>query len=192
MASREALLAFCMLTVLAGAKLSAPALAADGITAGHDCTGSPPDAVITLPAPLNKWGQTLCTPYGDILGSRNGWMWLMPDLDPVLIPAQVPDNQPEKVGNSIYFSSIEVARIKGEEFDQTYKTFHAGFDDQEVKPDAYRVDLTSESGRTFRMFFFDYDSYAWGMSCPDNKCDSETRFMILDMKTPPKPRQPSI
>lgn len=192
MASRGALVALSMLTIMAGLKTAVPAVAADDIAPGHDCSGSPPDAVLNLPAPLNRWGQILCTPYGHILGSRKGWMWLMPDLDPVLIPAQVPENAPQKIGNSAYFSKIEVARVKGEEFNQAYKTFHQGFDDQEIKPDAYRVDMTTAQGKSFHMYFFDYDTYAWGMECPGNQCETDSRFMVLDMKTPPKPRQPSI
>ena|SRR5437868_2578650 len=192
MVRREVLLAVSMLTILAGVKLSSPAAAAADVAATHDCTGSPPDAVTSLPAPLNKWGQILCTPYGHILGSHNGWMWIMPDLDPVLIPAQVPERRPEKVGNSVYFNKIDVQHVNGSEFEDAYKVFHQGFDNHEVKPDAYRVDITTAQGKSFRMYFFDYDSYAWGMECPANKCDADTRFMILDMKTPPKPRQPSI
>jgi len=42
------------------------------------------------------------------------------------------------------------------------------------------------------MFFFDYDSYAWAMTCPDNKCDTDTRFMILDKNHKPEPRPPAI
>jgi hypothetical protein len=90
-----------------------------------------------------------------------------------------------------YFTKIDVVKVKGDEFDSAYGTFHIGFDDKEVKPDAYRVDRP-RSSREFRLFFFDYDSYAWGMTCPDNKCDVDTRFMILDKKNRPKPRQPSI
>jgi hypothetical protein len=190
MARFKNVVALSVLTVLGGITLSSAAPA--DTPAGHDCTGSPPDAITALPAPLNKWGKIVCTPYGHILASREGWMWLLPDLDPVLIPAQVPDSQPEKVGNSVYFNKIEVARAKGEEFEQAYGVFHKGFDDQEVKPDAYRVEMTTAQGKSLKMYFFDYDSYAWGMECPGSACDADTRFMILDMKTPPKARQPSI
>jgi len=188
--SKRTILAVGMLTVL-GALMLGSATAADTV-AGHDCTGSPPDAVIALPKPLSKWGKIVCTPYGHILASREGWMWLMPDLDPVLIPAQVPETQPEKLGNTVYFSKIDVTRVRGEEFDEAYNTFHAGFDDHEVKPDGYRVDMATAQGKSLRMYFFDYDTYAWAMECPGNECDAGTRFMILDMKTPPKPREPSI
>jgi hypothetical protein len=54
------------------------------------------------------------------------------------------------------------------------------------------VDITTVEGKSLRMYFFDYDTYAWGISCPENKCVTDTRFMILDRNTPPKPREPSI
>ncbi|HEX5278665.1 MAG TPA: hypothetical protein VFW28_01175 [Micropepsaceae bacterium] len=198
MVKRLALLSFSALTMLAGYHVSATAAVSDAAPAAseaaatHDCAGSPSDAVMTLPAPLSRWAQIVCTPFGHMLASRKGWMWLAPDLDPVFIPAQAMDNNPEKLGNKIYFTKVDVARVKGTEFADAYKTFHEGFDDSEVKPDGYRVDLTTVQGNTIRMYFFDYDTYAWGMSCPDNKCDPDTRFMVLDRSTPPKPREPSI
>jgi hypothetical protein len=198
MVTRLALVSFSALTIMAGLHVSATAAATDAAPAlsdaapAHDCAGSPPDAVMALPAPLSRWAQIVCTPFGHMLASHKGWMWLAPDLDPVFIPAQTMDNNPEKLGNKIYFTKIDVARVKGPEFDDAYKTFHEGFDDTEVKPDGYRVDMTTVQGNTIRMYFFDYDTYAWGMSCPGNKCDPDTRFMVLDRSTPPKPRQPSI
>jgi hypothetical protein len=117
----------------------------------------------------------------------------MPDATgTVLIPAQEIGNATDSSGPESYFIKVDLAKVKGEEFDLAYGAFHAGFDDKEVKPDGYRVDLTSGSGKTIRMFFFDYDSYAWGITCPGNKCDAETRFMILDKNHKPEPRQPAI
>ncbi len=171
---------------------TAPAPAAADAASPHDCAGAPPDAVTTLPAPLNKWGEIVCTRYGQMLMSHAGWMWLMPDLDNVLIPAQLTDTQSESTGNRVYFTKIDLVKVKGSEFDEAYGTFHEGFDDREVKPDGYRVDIATAEGKSLRMYFFDYDTYAWCMSCPDNKCLTDTRFMILDRNTPPKPREPSI
>jgi hypothetical protein len=192
MATRIGFLALSLLTILPMSRIVSPAAAAADSAPAHDCSGSPPDAITKLPAPLSKWGAIVCTAYGQMLASHQGWMWLMPDLDTVLVPAQISDTQPEPVGNKVYFTNIQVVRIKGPEFDDAYQTFHDGFDDQEIKPDAYRVDLTTVEGKSLRMYFFDYDTYAWGMSCPDNKCQTDSRFMILDRSTPPKPREPSI
>ena len=192
MSFRSVLPAITVLIALSVSGGAGSVAAADDVTPGHGCAGAPSDAITNLPAPLDKWGQVLCTPYGQVLASHAGWMWLMPDLDPVLIPAQISDRELQKIGNTIYFTKIDVARVKGSEFDDAYTTFHDGFDDQEVKPDGYRVDLTTVEGKSFRMYFFDYDTYAWGMSCPGGKCQTDTRFMILDKNTRPEPRTPAI
>jgi hypothetical protein len=177
------------LTIAAGLKATVPAIA----LAGHDCSSAPPEAVVKLPTPLSKWGQITCTPLGHMLTSHEGWIWIMPDATgTVIIPSQELENARESASAESYFTKIDVVQVKGDEYDSAYRAFHVGFDDKEVKPDAYRVDLASVSGRTVRMFFFDYDSYAWGMTCPDNKCDTDTRFMVLDKNNRPKPRPPSI
>ena len=182
-------LAFSALTIATGLKATMPAVAVEG----HDCSAAAPDAVVTLPAPLSKWGQITCTPLGHMLTSHEGWIWIMPDASgTVLIPAQELQNAKDSNGEESYFTRIDVAQVKGEEFNSAYGAFHVGFDNKEVKPDGYRADLTSVSGRTVRMFFFDYGNYAWGMTCPDNKCDTDTRFMILDKNHKPEPRQPAI
>ena len=189
MAKLRGALILCTLTLAAGLKATIPAVALEG----HDCSAAAPDAVVTLPAPLSKWGQITCTPLGQMLTSHEGWIWIMPDASgTVLIPAQELENAKQATSAESYFTKIDIAQVKGEEFDAAYVTFHHGFDDKEVKPNGYRVDLISASGRAVRMFFFDYDSYAWGMTCPDNKCDTDTRFMILDKNHKPEPRPPAI
>jgi len=189
MPKRKWILAFGILTISARLAFAPPAAALEG----HDCTGSPDDAVMTLPLPLGKWGQIACTPYGHVLTSHEGWIWIMPDgSKTVFIPSQMADKEPEALGNKSYFTRIDVAQVKGEEYDKAYDIFHAGFDEKEVKPDAYRADLTSVSGKRMRVYFFDYDSYGWGMLCPDDTCDSDSRFMILDKEHRPQPRQPPI
>ena len=171
-----------------GAGLTSPRAADE-----TDCTGSPNEAIMTLPAPLDKWGQVSCTPFGHVLSSRKGWVWLLPTGSrPVIVPSQMVDRMPRVLGNKSYFTGIEVARVKGEEFDRVYEIFHEGFDPKEVMPDGYRVDLTSVSGKTMRLYFFDYDSYAWGIECPAYQCNRETRFAILDQKHVPLAREPSI
>ena len=101
-------------------------------------------------------------------------------------------NNPQLLGNRSYFTRIELSRVRGAEFDEAYATFREGLDLREVPPDAYRADLTSVSGKVMRVYFFDYDTYAWGMSCPDNNCVQESRFIMLDRTREPLPRQPPI
>ncbi len=42
------------------------------------------------------------------------------------------------------------------------------------------------------MYFFDYDTYAWGIECGESDCDRDSRFAILDKEHKPQLRQPSI
>jgi hypothetical protein len=158
-----------------------------------DCAGSPPEAVMTLPPPLDKWGQIACTPYGHVLAGRGNWTWIWPDgSGTVFIPSQLVMNNPQLLGNRSYFTRIEIMRVRGAEFDGAYETFREGMDQREVPPDGYRADLTSVSGMVMRVYFFDYDTYAWGMSCPDNNCVQDSRFLMLDKSREPLPRQPPI
>ena len=158
-----------------------------------DCSGSPPEAVMTLPAPLSKWGQITCTPYGHVLAGRGNWTWIWPDgSGTVFIPSQLVMTNPQLLGNRSYFTNVEIMRVRGAEFDEAYATFREGLDLQETPPDVYRADLTSVSGKVMRVYFFDYDTFAWGMSCPDNNCVQDSRFIMLDRTREPLPRQPPI
>jgi len=188
---RKHLLALSVLTISAPFALTA---ATADVEQGHDCSaGMPAEAVSKLPMPLSKWARVICTPIGQVMMAKENWVWIMPDASGVVfVPSQVVETEPQEVGNEAYFTKVDVAQAKGAEFEQAYSTFHIGFDEKEVKPDAYRVDLTTMSGKQIRMFFFDYDTYAWGMSCPDNKCDVETRFIIFSKTMRPEPRQPAI
>jgi hypothetical protein len=158
-----------------------------------DCTGSPSQAVMILPEPLSKWGEITCTAYGHVLQGRGNWVWIWPDgSGTVFIPSQLVMSNPEMLGNRSYFTRIEIRRVRGLELDQAYSTFREGMDGKETPPDVYRADLTSVSGRVMGVYFFDYDSYAWGMSCPDNNCVQDSRFIMLDRTREPVPRPPPI
>jgi hypothetical protein len=161
--------------------------------AAGECSGSPPEAVMTLPAPLDKWGQIACTPFGHVLQGRDNWVWIWPDgSGTVFVPSQLVMTNPQPLGNRSYFTDIDIMRVRGGEADKAYATFREGLDVKETSPDIYRADLTSVSGKVMRVYFFDYDTYAWGMSCPDNNCVQDSRFIILDRTREPLPRQPPI
>ena len=150
-------------------------------------------AVTALPLPLAKWGQIACTPFGHVLGAHDGWLWVSPDAArQIVIPAQGETRRPSPLGNAAYFAKIEIARVNGEAFDRVYKIFHRGFDTNEPLPDGYRAEITPAKGDRMTFYFFDYDTYAWGMECPKDDCDPDSRFMILDKAHRPVIRGPSI
>jgi hypothetical protein len=151
----------------------------------YDCTGTPADAVMTLPQPLAKWGALVCTQYGHIISNREGWIWSNPGTySPVFIPSQIVQTNPAPFGNQSYFTKIEMNKVVGDEFQAAYSSYHKGFGQDPAQPDGYRLDLVSISGKALKLYFFDYGSYAWAIWCTQ-ECDPNSRFMILDMSKRP-------
>lgn len=167
--------------------ISAGSQTAIAQTGTIDCADTPAGAVMSLPPPLDEWGEIFCTPYGHVIAARRGWIWSEPgDYSPVFLPSQMVRSNPDQVGNASYFTIITLTRVVGEEFDEAYKTFQVGFDPNEKPPTGFRLNLASVSGRTLLLYFFDYGDFAWGMWCPSGECTADGRFMILDMSKPPQ------
>ena len=110
----------------------------------------------------------------------------------VVIPSQSQPEEGPLVHSSAYFTKITVTKGEGQDFDKAYRIFHAGFDPNEGKPAGYRVDATTMSGEIRHLYFFDYLTYGWGISCPDGTCDATSRFMIVNMNEEPKELPPAI
>lgn len=152
-----------------------------------DCSGTPPDAVMTLPQPLSKWGTLVCTPYGHIISNHEGWIWSNEGAySPVFIPSQMMRDNPLPVGNKSYFTRINLVKVDGPEFQTAYSAFHGNFAPDKTLPTGYRLDLESVSGRTLKLYFFDYETHAWGIWCTTGVCDPGSRFMLIDMSHPAK------
>src|SRR5262245_52714464 len=98
-------LAVLLGTLVLALVLGAPSPRAANEDAGeNECRDSPTGAVTNLPAPLRKWGAISCTPYGQVLGSRDGWMWAsLDDAKGVLIPSQMIHGRPRQLGSESYF-----------------------------------------------------------------------------------------
>jgi hypothetical protein len=186
-------LALCF-SVVAALPLSTPVVGQNA----HGCAGS--DAVVSLPTPLNKWAQILCTPYGQVITGGDGWIWVEPVRDAlVVIPSQTLDGNAKPVGDSgdskdtkAYFTKIVMTKISGEEFDRAFQTFHADFEPKDGKPAGYRLELTTAAGDGLQLYFFDYVTYGWGIACPYGSCDLASRFVMVNMKSKPQPLGPAI
>jgi hypothetical protein len=189
MATGKLSIFLCVLAISAGLGAS-PSRAAGP----HECAGTPRDAVTTLPAPLRKWAQIACTPYGDALGSRKGWIWAsLDDAQRVLIPSGDPQGNPDPVANeTAYFTAIEVKELQDGDRDFAVGVFHDGLDLDVDSSKVYRVDLTSVSGGVNTIYFFDFDNFAGGMWCPDGGCVPESRFLIMEQGPEAKSDWPSI
>jgi len=166
------------------------------------CGVAPAEAVMTLPTPLNKWAQIVCTKTGQVITGHEGWVWLEPTRHAVvIIPSQnlkaqaqesKVNSDPSDAAGQSYFTKIELTKVTGDEFDKVYEVFHAGFDAKDGKPAAYRLDLKTMSGKEIRLYMFDYFTYGWGMSCSAEACDPTSRFVMLNMSEDPKALPPAI
>jgi len=146
-----------------------------------ECEGIPTDAIIELPNPLNEWGQLVCTPYGHIITSKDGWIWMNPGgYSPVFIPSQMVRDNPETLGNKSYFTSIGLDMLEGNEAETAIEVFEHGFDKSPDIPNVYSVRVISVSGKELGFNFFEFKEHRWGMWC-NKKCDPNSRFMILNM-----------
>lgn len=158
---------------------TAPPRAAEG--AETDCYGSPGEAVTRLPAPLRKWGHISCTQFGHMLESREGWVWAWLDgSGSVAIPSQMVKHNPAQLGNNSYFVTVDVLELQPDELKVATSVFYDGLDMEEHELKGYRVSLTSVSGLSATLYFFDFDKFAGGMWCPDDACIPQSRFMIME------------
>ncbi|MGA3305054.1 MAG: hypothetical protein ABSC26_03490 [Stellaceae bacterium] len=147
-----------------------------------DCGNPSPDAVIRLPAPLDQWGQLTCTPYGYVIEAHQGWIWSRPGgYSPVWVPAQMVRQNPALLGSQSYFTKIELVKIEADELQIPYDAFQSIFRGDRPPPIAYRLDVTSNSGKSLRLYFLQYETGPWGIWCAEGKCDPTSLFMVLDM-----------
>jgi hypothetical protein len=155
-----------------------------------DCTNSPLEAVMTLPSPVRKWGQISCTPAGHMVTSRGGWVWAwLEGAHTVRIPAQMTATNRD---DDSYFTSIERRELSEDELANSLSIFHDGLDFEAAEVRGYRLDLTSVSGHSTTVYFFDLGSFAGGMWCPDGSCIPKSRFMIMHGAETAKEQPPSI
>ncbi|WP_017446644.1 hypothetical protein [Gayadomonas joobiniege] len=146
-----------------------------------DCQGTPNEAVTALPSPLDNWGQIVCTPYGHIISNKRGYIWSnVGAYNPVMIPSQMVRTSPKSIGNSSYFTSIEMNLLQDEEAASSIKLFETGFDKSPNTPKVYALRVKSVSGKELSFKFFDFGDSQWGMWCNES-CDPNSKFMILNM-----------
>jgi hypothetical protein len=156
-----------------------------------ECSGTPFDAMMRLPSPISKWGHIACTPFGHVLESRDGWVWASVDSgSKVLIPSQVSARNPQKVGNESYFTAITATQLATDDASAAVSAFNDGLAFDEPSSKVYRVEVISVSGAINTLYFFDFGSFGGGMACPGNECDPDTRFLIIERLS--KPRPPGI
>src|SRR5262245_41946493 len=184
--------ALCLPILATGSEVSASSRIVDE----SQCGTAPAEAVTTLPAPLDKWAQIVCTKSGQVITGHEGWVWIEPIRKAVvIIPSQnlkkdgKVDTDPSEAADGApksYFIKIELTKVRGEGVDKVYEIFHAGVDANDGKPAAYRLDLKTMAGKEIRLYMFDYFTYGWGMACSTEGCDPKSRFVMLNMNEDPK------
>lgn len=150
------------------------------------CAGSPPQAVLKLPAPLSQWGTVVCTPYGHIISNHDGWIWSRPGAySPVFVPSQMVRSNPKPLGNASYFTKIEFVPVSlsNKAAIDALAELNKHFD-PEVASNAYRLYVTGSLGRSLVIYFFRLGNSIWGIWCDKDgaNCSSSSAFMVLDMR----------
>ncbi len=152
------------------------------------CDGAPPDAVLKLPAPLDRWGQIYCTKFGHSLAAKEHWVWSFPGaFAPVHLPAQMVRSQPKEVGHAAYFKAVELVPLSGSDADDAAAKLTKALG---AKPDsaianAYRLTLTNQAEQKHVVLFVqtvgevkDGKSF-WSLWC-DAECNGGMPFMLLN------------
>jgi hypothetical protein len=152
-----------------------------------DCTTTPPKAIVSLPAPLSQWGTVICTPYGYIISNHDGWIWSYPGgYAPVFVPSQMVRSNPKPIGSKSYFTQISFTEmpLADKSTQEALAALNKGLPPEPASK-AYRLSATGSLGRTLSLYFFQNGSSMWGIWCDEHgsQCNSDTRFMVLDMRT---------
>jgi len=152
------------------------------------CDGVPPDAVLELPTPLDRWGQIYCTKFGHSLAAKERWLWTFPGaFAPVHLPAQMVRSQPKEVGHAAYFKSIELVALSGPDADAAAGKLTKALG---AKPDsaianAFRLTLTNQAEQKHVVLFVQTANEVqagkslWALWC-EAECNGGMPFMLLN------------
>jgi hypothetical protein len=178
MTKRNLLVLLSTFVLAAGFAGTSPGAAHD-----NECAAIQSDAVVILPSPLRKWAQLACTPYGEALGSRDGWIWAsLKDASKVAIMAGEPPSGPDDWAGASFFTAIKIDELHDGELTVALGTFRSGLKIRETDSKVYRVQLTIASGGVASLLFFDFGTFAGGMWCPQDGCAPESRFLIMQQE----------
>lgn len=152
------------------------------------CDGAPPDAVLKLPAPLDRWGQIYCTKFGHSLAAKERWLWSFPGaFAPVHLPAQMVRSQPKEVGHAAHFKGIEMAPLSGRDAEDAAEKLTKALS---AKPDsaianAFRLTLTNQAEQKHVVLFVQTVNEVqegkglWALWC-EAECKGGMPFMLLN------------
>jgi len=152
------------------------------------CEGASSDAVLKLPAPLDRWGQIYCTKFGHSLAAKERWIWSFPGaFAPVHLPAQMVRSEPKEVGHAAYFKGIELVSLSGRDADDATEklTKSLGAKPDSAVANAFRLTLTNQIEQRHVVLFVQTVSEVkegkglWALWC-EAECKGGMPFMLLN------------
>ncbi len=142
------------------------------------CDGSPSAAVLSVPAPADRFVHVLCTKYGHVLAPVAGWFWTPPGTyRPAFYPAQMVRENPVEVGNVIYFNSITATALEGPVAGKRWQVLEGMFRDPPPTK-ALEIVATSSGGSKHTIYIF---PNSWGYSCSP-ACAKEGAFIMISQQ----------
>ena len=141
------------------------------------CAGSPESAMLTVPKPADKFLHVICSKYGHVLTPTAGWFWTAPGtFEPRFYPAQMVKRDPKAVGNTIYFSSIEVTELHGETLQEKWSLLAELFPDEEPPTKVLQITAKNNSEGRHTIYIF---PNSWGYSCSPS-CKKSAVFLMVN------------
>jgi len=133
-----------------------------------DCSGTPGDAVLELPAPFSQWGQIVCNGINHSISGRGDWFW----------KGDSNYSQVEVNSSGQYFKDIQARQLKGAEIKE-YVSILEG-KESNSKPKTYVLELTADNDSKSKVIFFEYGlNSIWAMKCTSS-CDANSKFMVMN------------
>lgn len=149
------------------------------------CDGAPDAAVVEMPDLVGDIAAVHCTVYGHLIAGPKGVTWNYPGaFYPVIVPAQMVQDEPEVVNHDFYFQKIEARVLGSDEANSAYMGFLEGFDERDDSaPTVIELAATNQQGIVQKVYFFGVSEDAvWGYTC-QTTCKPEEPFMVIVFET---------
>lgn len=141
------------------------------------CDNNSVQAVMDVPRPADKFLRVVCTRFGNVLIPTASWFWTTPGAyNPSFFPAQMVQDSPEVVGNSIFFKSIQVNVLSEEKSQDKWSLLAGMFPPEESPKTALEIVAKNNAGNHHFIYIF---PNSWGYSCSPT-CQKENAFILIN------------
>lgn len=144
-----------------------------------DCAGAGPEAVTTVPPPMDRHAEVQCTIYGHMIKGVRGTAWLPPGSQyPVMISAQLIVNQPQVVKHAMHFRRITAETHRGREAAAIFGAYAKFLLSPEDAPQVLELRAVSNEGVEQKVYLFETGPGSlWGYAC-EPVCNPDRPFMV--------------